>query len=214
MTPRARDLRAVTPRIRIASENDAQRIAEIYSPAVTERSTSFEIVPPTAEEMQGRISRILKTHPWLVCEMNDDVVGYSYASPHHERAAYRWSVDVAAYIDTRYHRCGIGRALYTALFDILVLQKLRVACAGITLPNANSEGLHHSFGFTLVGVYHKVGYKFGEWHDVAWFERRIADDMRDPPEPVAFPEIRDDASVHAALRKGQELLRETQLSSR
>src|SRR5215212_5849279 len=160
--------------LRVATEADGEAAARIYSPAVSERSTSFEIDPPGAQEMSRRIAKILPTHPWLICAADDEVIGYAYASPHHERAAYRWSVDVATYIDSRAHRCGIGRALYTALFDILVLQGFRKACAGITLPNPGSEGLHRSFGFTLVGVYHSVGYKFGAWHDVAWFERDIA----------------------------------------
>ena len=160
--------------------------------------------------MSRRITRILATHPWLICEVDDEVIGYAYASPHHERAAYRWSVDVATYIDTRAHRCGIGRALYTALFDILVLQGFRNACAGITLPNAGSEGLHRAFGFTLVGVYHRVGYKFGAWHDVAWFERELAPREMDPPEPVPFAQIRDRPEINAALRRGEALIRPAQ----
>jgi phosphinothricin acetyltransferase len=109
-------------------------------------------------------------------------------------------------VSTSAHRRGIGTALYISLFEILALQGLRNAYAGITLPNPGSEGLHRAFGFTLVGVYRHVGYKMGSWHDVAWFERPISDAVIDPSEPVTFQEIRDTHEVAAAFDKGQALL--------
>jgi phosphinothricin acetyltransferase len=197
----------LSPVIRIATTSDAQRIAEIYAPAVLERVTSFELEAPTAEEMMARMNRVLPSYPWLVCEYDGSVIGYSYASRHHERAAYRWSVDVAAYVSGDVHRRGVGTALYTSLFQILALQGLRNACAGITLPNPASEGMHQRAGFTPVGVYHRVGYKFGAWHDVAWFERAILPAVIEPPEPIAFAEIRDSPQVVIALAAGQKLVR-------
>ncbi len=140
--------------IRVASPADAPRIAEIYAPAVVDHVTSFELTPPDAVEFEKRIARILVNLPWLVVESAGDVLGYAYAAPHHERAAYRWSVDVSAYISARSHRRGLGTALYVSLFEILALQSFRNGYAGITLPNSASEGLHRRFGFTLVGVYH------------------------------------------------------------
>ena len=189
----------MSPVIRVATLDDAQRIAEIYAPAVVERVTSFELVAPGAEEMRSRLTRVLAHYPWLVYELDDKVVGYAYASTHNERAAYRWSVDVAVYVGSEVHRRGVGTALYASLFEILALQNIRNVYAGITLPNAASEGMHSRAGFRLVGTYHHVGYKFGAWHDVAWFERAILPVIVNPPEPVSFPEIRDGPDVSAAL---------------
>jgi len=189
----------MSPVIRVATLDDAQRIAEIYAPAVVERVTSFELVAPGAEEMRSRLTRVLAHYPWLVYELDDKVVGYAYASTHNERAAYRWSVDVAVYVGSEVHRRGVGTALYASLFEILALQNIRNVYAGITLPNAASEGMHSRAGFRLVGTYHHVGYKFGAWHDVAWFERAILPAIVNPPEPVSFPEIRDGPEVSAAL---------------
>jgi L-amino acid N-acyltransferase YncA len=197
----------MSPTIRVATTDDSPRIAEIYAPAVLERVTSFELVAPTAEEMSSRMTRVLPNYPWLVCEYDGNVIGYAYASRHHERAAYRWSVDVAAYVSGDAHRRGVGTALYASLFEILALQRLRNACAGITLPNPASEGMHHRAGFTLVGVYHRVGYKFGAWHDVAWFERAILPAVIEPPEPIRFADVRDSPKVVSALAAGQKLVR-------
>ncbi len=197
----------MSPVIRVATIDDAQRIAEIYAPAVVERVTSFELVAPSAEEMRSRLTRVLAHYPWLVCELDGRVIGYAYASTHNERAAYRWSVDVAVYVGGEVHRRGVGTALYSSLFEVLALQNVRNVYAGITLPNAASEGMHSRAGFRLVGTYHHVGYKFGAWHNVAWFERAILPAIANPPEPLSFPEVRDTSEFPAALAKGKALLR-------
>jgi L-amino acid N-acyltransferase YncA len=193
--------------IRVATELDAQAIAGIYAPAVTEGSISFELSPPDAEEMRRRILAVLPRYPWLVYESSNAVLGYVYATTHSDRAAYRWSVDVSAYIRQDAHRRGIAKALYTALFEILVLQGYRNAYAGATLPNQASVHLHEAMGFEQVGVYHEVGYKFGKWHDVAWFERPLAERVLEPPEPVAFPTIATSREVTAALARAEGLVR-------
>jgi L-amino acid N-acyltransferase YncA len=195
-------------RIRVAGERDAQAIADIYAPAVTARATSFELTPPDATEMRRRIVTVLAQHPWLVCESSETVVGYVYATTHRERAAYRWSVDVAAYVREDAQRRGIARALYTALLEILALQGYRNAYAGITLPNPASVAMHEALGFERVGVYHQVGYKMGKWHDVAWFERPLAEHVLEPPEPVAFSTLSASREVTAAIARAVGLLRQ------
>src|SRR5687768_2653948 len=155
--------------IRQATENDAAQIQAIYAEIVRSTVISFEIDPPTIADMQARMRAVQERFPWLVCEHNGEVAGYVYASSHHERAAYQWSVNVSVYIDPKYHRRGIGRALYTSLFALLRLQGFYNAYAGITLPNPGSVGIHESMGFLPVGIYKNVGYKFGAWHDVGWW---------------------------------------------
>jgi phosphinothricin acetyltransferase len=175
--------------IRLALPTDAARVADIYRPAVTDHPTSFELEPPDAAEMSERITKALERFPWLVAEDGGRVVGYAYASPHRTRAAYQWSVEVSAYVDESAQRRGVGRALYEALFRVLVLQGYRNACAGITLPNAASEGFHLRLGFTPVGVFRGVGFKHGAWHDVAWLEQPLVprDDAAPvPPIPLAL----------------------------
>ena len=156
--------------IRPVEERDAAAVAAIYAPHVTEGVASFEIVPPDAAEMASRIAATTQTYPWLVCDLpGGGVAGYVYASVHNPRAAYQWSANVTVYIDAKYRRAGIGRALYTSLFAVLRLQGFYNAYGGITLPNAGSVGLHEAMGFRLVGTYKEVGYKFARWWDVGWW---------------------------------------------
>jgi phosphinothricin acetyltransferase len=197
----------VSGQIRVAEERDARAIAGIYAPAITDGVISFELTPPDAQEMLGRIVAIQRQYPWLVYEESKAVLGYVYASVHNERAAYRWSVDVTAYIRHDAHRRGMGRALYTALFEILVLQGYRTACAGITLPNTASVQMHAAMGFKEVGVYHDVGYKFGKWHDVGWYERSLAEHVLEPPEPIPFPELAASPEVKDACARAAGLVK-------
>jgi phosphinothricin acetyltransferase len=177
--------------IRMANKGDAPAVAAIYKPYVTDAVTSFEIDPPGPGDMAARIETVLARAPWLVCAGADgDVVGYAYASRHHERAAYQWSVDVAVYIHAAHHRRGIGRALYQKLFALLRLQGFYVAHAGVTLPNAASVGLHESLGFVAVGVYPAVGWKFGAWRDVGWWRLALQTLVPTPAPPLSLADAR------------------------
>lgn len=172
-------------RIRSITAADAQAVADIYSPFVSDAATSFELVPPDAAEIQKRIRDLTPKFPWLVFEGDSRVLGYAYASTHRTRQAYQWSADVSVYIHPTVRNKGVGRALYTALFDLLRRQGYFNAYAGITLPNPGSVRLHESMGFTPVGVYTRVGFKFDRWHDVLWLQLRLLENSFPQHEPAS-----------------------------
>src|SRR5687767_6604112 len=149
----------MTTFIRLARPQDGSELAEIYRPAVADCATSFELDPPDGAEMARRVAKCMERTPWLVCERGGRVAGYAYGGSHRDRAAYQWSVEVSAYVHHDFHKRGIGRALYTALFAALAAQRYRNAYAGITLPNDASVALHAAVGFTPIGVYRAIGYK-------------------------------------------------------
>lgn len=159
--------------IRPASETDAPALLAIYAPLVETTAISFETIVPSLEAFAGRIGEALARWQWLVAERSGRCLGYAYGSAHRARAAYRWSVEVSAYVHPDFQCQGIGRALYQALFSDLADKGYCNAFAGVTLPNESSVALHRSTGFEEIGVFRKVGYKFGKWHDVGWFQRRL-----------------------------------------
>jgi phosphinothricin acetyltransferase len=154
-------------------DRDAAACAAIYAPNVTTGVASLEERAPEPHEMADRIRIISRTHPWLVAEIDGEVAGYAYGSRHHERAAYRWSADVTVYIGAAHHRRGVGRALYGALFGLLERQGFYELCAGVTLPNDASVGLHESLGFRPIGVYRDVAFKFGRCYSVGWWQMSL-----------------------------------------
>jgi phosphinothricin acetyltransferase len=194
------------PTIRLAVPDDAEQIQAIYAPYCF-TPISFELAPPSVEEMQGRLVKVLGPYPWLVCEEGDQVLGYAYATKHRERAAYSWSVDTSVYVLQERQRHGIGRALYTSLLALLPLQGYVNAYAGVTLPNPASVGLHEAMGFQLVGVYKQVGFKCGAWHDVAWFQRPLQARSSEPPHLKRLEEIQQMAEWAEVLCNGLRLLR-------
>lgn len=76
--------------VRLATPDDAAAIQAIYAPIVTDTIISFEIEPPSIEEMRERILRARNRWPWLVYESEEEVAGYACAGSHRERAVYRW----------------------------------------------------------------------------------------------------------------------------
>jgi L-amino acid N-acyltransferase YncA len=193
--------------IRLATPNDAAGVQAIYAPIVRETAISFELEPPTVEEMQTRILKTLEHMPWLICERRGDILGYVYASQHRTRPAYRWSVDVSVYVHTHSRRLGVGQALYRSLFALLALQGFYQAYAGITLPNPASVGLHESLGFQPVGVYRTVGYKLGAWHDVGWWQLILRDRAVPPEPPADLRTVCDSPAWSTALATGVPFLR-------
>jgi L-amino acid N-acyltransferase YncA len=194
-------------KIRFARPEDAADIVAVYGPYCDGSVISFELTAPTVEQMRERIDRITQQFPWLVCEIDGQVAGYVYACPHRERAAYRWAVDVAVYIATQHHRRGIGQALYSVLFQILRAQGYFKAYAGVTLPNAGSVGLHEAVGFRPLVIYRGVGYKFGKWLDVGWWELDLRPQSENPEEPVALGLLTLNDSLKQAMLAAERLVK-------
>jgi len=161
------------PSIRQATEADAAALRTIYAPFVESTPVSFETVVPSVEEFAARIAKALSKWQYLVAEHDGEIAGYAYGSTHRERAAYRYSVEVSAYVDPRFHRRGIGSALYRQLFEDLSAKGYCSAFAGITVPNDASVGMHRSVGFEDIGVFKRIGWKFDRWHDVFWMQRTL-----------------------------------------
>jgi phosphinothricin acetyltransferase len=174
------DMTGLESSIRDATEHDAEACAAIYAPYVLDTAITFESDPPQPEEMARRIAAAAQSHAWLVLESDGRIVGYAYGGPYKARVAYRWSCEVSIYLERGRRRTGAGRALYNELFGRLADRGFRTAVAGMTLPNEASVGLHRAMGFEPVGIYRRIGWKRGAWHDVAWVQRSIGADQ-DPP---------------------------------
>ena len=170
--------------VRPGTADDAAACAAIYAPYVLQTAISFELDPPTPEQMAARIAAANERWAFLVLTDAGQVFGYAYATVFNERAAYRWACSTSVYLGMDRLRDGGGRQLYEALFARLAERGYRQAMAGMTLPNEASAGFHRALGFEPVGIYRKVGWKLGAWHDVGWLQRTIAETPDPPSEPV------------------------------
>lgn len=203
-------------RIRLATEEDAEGMLEIYAPVVRYTAISFETQPPTPEEFRGRLRAALERRLWLVCEdtgaagggANGGVVaGYAYAAQFNFRESYVWAVEVSVYVHSAYRRRGVGRALYESLFRCLALQGFCTAIARITLPNPASIALHEAMGFRPAGVNEGIGHKHGQWHDVGIWQMELCPRPAAPEPPRPARQLAGTPEWEAALQSGAAYLR-------
>lgn len=161
--------------IRSVCLEDAQALLEIYTPYVLETTITFEYDVPTLQEFQNRITKTVKHFPYYVALSEGKIVGYAYAGRYKERQAYDWGCELSIYVDRSYQSKGIGKALYTKLLDQLQKMNYQVAYACIAYPNDKSIRFHESFGFKQIAFFEASGYKFKQWCDMVWMEKRIGD---------------------------------------
>lgn len=172
-------IRMPTGLVRPASARDAEACLGVYRPYVEDTAISWEIEVPSVGEMAARIA---DAHEWLVLERDGGVVGFAYGHVFWRLPSFRWSVETGIYVDRDRHRTGAGRQLYAELLRRLGERGYRQAFAGITQPNEGSNAFHRSFGFRDAGLYRRVEWKHGRWHDVAWMQLDLGGGA-EPDEP-------------------------------
>jgi L-amino acid N-acyltransferase YncA len=160
--------------IRAATVADAAPVAGVYNPYVRETAITFEEEEVSVSELARRIGEVESLSlPWLIAERDAKVVGYAYATKWHSRSAYRFSVEIAVYVDANHQRTGVASRLYEQLFPILQARGIRAVMAGISLPNESSVALHEKFGLLKVAHFKEVGFKFDRWIDVGYWQRTL-----------------------------------------
>jgi len=174
-------------RLRPATPDDASACAAIYRPIVLETGISFEWEPPSDDDFRARIEKVTAKYPWLVAlDDRGDVAGFTYANTHRDAPSYQWSVNTSIFIREDSRGLGLGTALHAELHRRLVALGHVRAFAGVALPNAGSVALHEASGYERLGVYEKVGFKAGQWRDVAWFQKSLQP-LPDDPRPPKVP---------------------------
>jgi phosphinothricin acetyltransferase len=159
--------------IRGVYTKDTEAVCSIYNHYVKNTIFTFEENPVSTEEMKDRIAEATVSLPWVVWEENGEIKGYAYASKWKTRSAYRFSVESSIYLQPDFIGKGAGRILYETLISDLRNLSLHTVIGGIALPNESSVALHEQLGFLKVAHFKEVGWKFGRWIDVGYWERLL-----------------------------------------
>lgn len=171
--------------IRIAASRDIGALRNIYAQYIATPVT-FEYTLPSLQDFAARVQGILSTYPYLAWEKNRQVLGYAYTHRQKEREAYQWNAELSIYLEPGYTAKSIGKKLYLTLMEILKLQGIKNVYGCVTIPNPRSDRLHESLGFRQLGIYCATGYKCGQWHDVARFEKELFSGNIEPHPPISI----------------------------
>ncbi len=184
-------------RIRMATPDDAAELLAVYAPYILETGITFEYEVPSCEAFRARIENTLKRFPYLVAEQNGEILGYSYANPLGERAAFSRAAETVLYVKKEARGLHIGTLLYQKLEEILKKQNITNISACIAYREQEDETLTHASpkfhaacGYRKVGHFTKCGYKFGRWYDLIWMEKFIGKHSDDPPAFIPIPELK------------------------
>ena len=168
--------------IRQATPDDAESLLEIYSHYVLNTAVSFEYAVPSIDEFRERIRKTLEKYPYIVLQVQDEVIGYAYAGPFKTREAYKYSVENTIYLKKNCTKKGYGRILITALEQRLSEMGFTNANACIAYASSEDEHLNNNsmefqehMGYKLVGTFHKCAYKFDKWYDMIWMEKFVGE---------------------------------------
>lgn len=186
--------------LRLAKPADAEALLKVYAPFVASEDralsdVSFEYEVPSVAEFADRIKNIAVGYPYIVCEQDGKAIGYVYAHPYIQRAAYQWGAEVTIYLAPAGQGRGIGRVLYTLLEDLLRLQGVVTLYSCITASNEHSVGMHKAMGYKIIGTFNGTGFKHGDWLDMVWMEKVIAPHPAVPQPLKAIGELPLDAVI-------------------
>ena len=185
--------------IRIAEERDVPEILSIYAPYVQNTTYSFEYDVPTEEAFLERFRTITAQFPWIVWEEDGKILGYAYGSAPFARAAYRWASESSVYLRPEAKGRGIGRALYTALEQILAYQGYVINYAIVTSENSASLAFHEKLGYRSAGVFTGCAFKFGKRLGITWMEKEIKNTEIPSKFPDIWPLLRQDAEIFSYI---------------
>lgn len=177
--------------LRLVTPDDAAALQSIYAPYVEETAVTFEYDVPSIAEFRARVEHTLAGYPYLAAVRDGQLLGYAYAGPLKNRAAYAWAAETSIYLRGEARRQGLGTRLYLALERLAQAQGLLGLYACVAVPreladpylSRDSLLFHSRMGYTPAGTLHRCGYKFGRWYDMCWLEKPLCP-YPETPAPV------------------------------
>ena len=187
---------------------DAAGILAVYAPYIRETAVTFETEVPAPDAFTARVAGICADFPYLVLEVDGELAGYAYAHRQAERAAYAWNAELSIYLAGKWRGKGLGAPLYRLLERLLAMQGYVNLYGVITASNRGSIAMHEKLGYRQIGLHEKTGWKFGQWHDVAWLYKRVGEGEPGTILPLsALDPAQVEREIAAAQREIEEKLK-------
>ncbi len=178
--------------IRRVKNEDIVQLVEIYKPYVENTTVSFEFIPPTVQEFEQRVNTYSRDYPYLVAELDGEVIGFAYGSRLAERAGFNWSAQLSIYLAPRAKGLGIGREMYNIIMQIMEQQGIYAVYAIISTPNPDSIAFHSKMGFVECARLPRCGYKNNVWCDIVYMYKLLRECTGTPQTITTFCELDTD----------------------
>jgi L-amino acid N-acyltransferase YncA len=159
--------------LRVARQDDAEAICEIYNLEVLTSTVTFDLVPRSLEDQQAWLAQRSGAYAAIVAHDGDEVVGFGSLSPYRDRPAYSTTVEDSVYVRRDRQGTGVGKLLLAELTRVATAHGFHALIARVVGGHDASIRLHESQGFEIVGVEREVGRKFGRWLDVVVMQRLL-----------------------------------------
>lgn len=159
--------------VREAIERDVPGILEIYNNEVLSSTATFDLEPQTLEQRLEWFSHYGGKHPLIAAVKDDKVTGYSCLSVFRSKPAYDRTVELSIYVHKDFRGQGIGHLLMKEILERARVWGHHIVVAVITSGNKGSIRFHEEFGFEYTGRLNEVGYKFGQWMDVLFYQLKV-----------------------------------------
>ena len=156
--------------IRKVSIEDAPQITAIYNYYVDHSIVTFDINHSSIERFKDKITTTIKRFPWIVYEIDGEILGYAHGSEWKAKDGYKYTTETTIYLKENAIQKRLGTILYTELIQQLKALNFHALIGCITLPNDASIALHEKLGFEKTAHFNEVGYKFEKWIDVGYWE--------------------------------------------
>lgn len=167
--------------IRQATENDVSAILDIFNDALIHSTAVYSYEPATHDEQLAWFKHKQEEHiPVFVAEDELGLLGYITYGQFRPRPAYRYAMELSIYVDQRARNQGVGKALMEVILDHTEKQGIKTLICGIDSENKASIALCTKFGFRHSGTLKHVGYKFGHWLDLAFYQL----ELKGPDHPI------------------------------
>lgn len=165
-------------KIRQAKKDDAKQLLDIYRPYVENTAVTCDCTLPSVNEFENKITSISQKYPFLVAELNGQILGYVYAKELYNREAFRFSAEISIYVSQNYRKNSIGKNLYKEIEKELIDRNISNVYASVVYSgfsdkyiNNDSFIFHQHLGYKKVGHFTNCIYKFGKWYDMVWMEK-------------------------------------------
>jgi len=154
----------------------AQQILAIFNDSILHSTALYDYKPRTLDSMElwFEIKRKGNFPVIGIVTESGELLGFASYGTFRAWPAYKYSVEHSVYVAAEHRGKGLGRRLLEQLIQEAGAQDYHALIGGIDSQNAASIQLHRRFGFEHAGTLRQVGFKFGRWLDLDFYQLLLA----------------------------------------